>query len=129
MIIMFGYMSSNNSGPKCYALTSTINQNTLQQKSLEHSLSNLVEYPIYAFLDSDKNEYVSPGNNYNIVSVSQTTGLEIWIDEEFDYGWEDGGYSNMEEYLDWYLNNIDEAGGKHYYYIDSFEYNGSNNYI
>ncbi len=125
-----GYMTSNSNGnnKKCYVLTSTINQNTLQQKSLEHSLSNLLEYPIYIYLDKDGNEY-SSGQSYNIVSVSQTTGLEMWIDEDFDYGWEDSGYSDMEEYLDWYLDNIDEAGGKYYYYIDTFEYDGNNNYI
>ena len=94
----------------------------------QYSLSNLTEYPIYTYLDWDGNEYLS-GQSYNIVSVSQTTGLEMWIDDDFDYGWQDGGYSDMEEYLNWYLNNIDEAGGRHYYYIDTFEYNGNNNYI
>ena len=125
-----GYATSinNNGSNKCYALTSTIDQNTLQQKSLEYSLSNLTEYPIYTYLDWDGNEYLS-GQSDNIVSVSQTTGLEMWIDDDFDYGWQDGGYSDMEEYLNWYLNNIDEAGGRHYYYIDTFEYNGNNNYI
>ena len=126
-----GYMSSNGRGGssnKCYALTSIIDQNTLQQKSLEYSLSNLTEYPIYTYLYWDGNEY-SSGQSYNIVSVSQTTGLEMWIDDDFDRGWQDGGYSDMEEYLNWYLNNIDEAGGRHYYYIDTFEYNGGTYYL
>ena len=125
-----GYATSinNNGSNKCYALTSTIDQNTLQQKSLEYSLSNLTEYPIYTYLYWDGNEY-SSGQLYNIVSVSQTTGLEMWIDDDFDYGWQNAGYSNMEEYLNWYLNNIDEAGGRHYYYIDEFEYNGGTYYL
>jgi hypothetical protein len=123
-----GYMSSNSVSQKCYALTSTIDQQILNQKSLSYSTNNLLEDPITIFLGSDGNEYES-GKKYNIVSVGYTTGLEIWIDQEFDYGWEEGGYSDMEEYLDWYLGNVDSGGGKHYYYIDEFEYDGNNNYI
>ena len=126
-----GYESYNydsGSEHKCYALTSTINQNTLQQKSLEYSTSNLSEHPIYMYLESDGDEYTS-GQPYNIVSISQTTGLEMWIDEEFYDYMENDGYSDMEEYLDWYLDNIDEIGGKHYYYIDTFEYDGDTCYI
>ena len=123
-----GNMVSNYKSNKYYALTSTVNQQTLNAKSIAYSTNNILESPIEVFLDYDGREYKS-GHSYNIVSVGYTTGLEMWIDEEFDLGWEDGGYSDMEEYLDWYLNNIDSGGGKHYYYIDEFEYDGDNNYI
>jgi hypothetical protein len=125
-----GYMSGNSgeSGGKTYVLTDTISQNTLQQKSLEYSTDNIWEHPICAVLNCNRTD-TGYGESYNIVSVSQTTGLEMWIDDNFDYGWENDGYSDMKEYLDWYLDNIDEAGGKHYYYIDTFEYDGNNCYL
>ena len=126
-----GFMRSNGadgSYNRTYVLTDTINQNILQQKSLEYSTSNLTEKPISAFLDADSREYEN-GNCYSIISLRNTTGIEMWIDKEFDVGWDDGGYSDMEEYLDWYLSDVNRGGGKHYYYIDTFEYNGDTCYI
>lgn len=122
---------TSSNGPRYgpyYALTSTINQNTLQGLSLESSITNVFEQPIYAFLYMDTEEYGS-GGGYSIVSVSQTTGLEMWIDDDFEYGMEGDGYYDMEEYLDWYLNNIEESGSRHYYYIDEFEYDGETCYL
>ena len=126
-----GFMRSNGtdgSYNRTYVLTDTINQNILQQKSLEYSTSNLTEKPIVAFLDADSREYEN-GNGYSIISLRNTTGLEMWIDKNFDHGWDDGGYGDMEEYLDWYLSDVNRGGGKHYYYIDTFEYNGDTCYI
>jgi len=122
------YTSTNKGGGPFYALTSTINQNTLQQKSLDNSILNVFEHPIYVHLDDDANEY-GTGDGYSIVSVSQTTGLEMWIDNEFDDGMNGDGYSTMSDYLDWYLDNLDEAGGKHYYYVGQFEYDGDSCYL
>lgn len=121
--------SSNHRSSKIYALTSTINYNELNSKSLAYDAANVLEHPIYTHLDSDAATEYAPADDYNIVSVGYTTGLALWVDDNFDYGCDDGGFSDMNAYLTWYLANLDSAGGNYYYYIDEMEYDGDTCYL
>jgi hypothetical protein len=114
---------------KAYVLTETNDLQTLNELSLEYDLDNINTYPIIASLNRDNKEYSNSEKN-NIVSVGYKNILKIWVDDFLeDWIWEDEGFENIEEYFDWYLDNLYAAGGNCYYYIDEFEYNNGTYYL
>ena len=96
-----------------YALTTTVDYNTLYEQSLEYSLSNLNTHPISYFSD-DNNDIYSTGLDQNIIKVVSSNGNLIMYVDDF--------------VRDIDVNNPKRKGANYYEYCGTLEYDGDTYY-
>ena len=102
-----------------YALTTTVDYNTLRQKSLDYDISNITEHPVSYFFDDAMDEYATC-EDQNIVYVGQYNNLLYMYVDDF--------VRNDVDIQD-FIDDPESNGANYYEYCDEFEYDGDTYYI
>ena len=111
-----------------YALTETIDYNTLYNKSLKCNLNNVIECPIVFYLDEDFETYREGGIDC-IIRVDQQPNIGLWVDDFPIESWQGLRYDTFNDYMDDYLDDLEGFGSNYYRYAGEIEYEGDTCYL